>query len=333
MTKRELITKVFHNEPAERIPVGFWFHFLDAFQFNSGLAMPELMEINYAGHKKYIEEFNPDFVKIMTDGLFTRPWNTLPAVYEAKDLYDFKPLPHDHAYFAACLKLAQTVRGYAGDDTMVFYNVFSPLCNLTRYLNDSMDLFRAEDLMRQDPNAVKYALDVLGEDMAYLSKLVMTEGSMDGIYLSVNNVRRTFPVNIYAKYIAPSELRVLEEANKYSDNQILHICGFRGRQNILAAYRDYPVAVFNWAVHEEDMSLAEGKKFFHNKAVIGGFDQMPGSLINAGKKEDIQAFVEQLLTDCGKTGVIIGADCTVPSDTPLENLEWVREKAMELSMH
>ena len=30
-------------------------------------------------------------------------------------------------------------------------------------------------------------------------------------------------------------------------------------------------------------------------------------------------------------GVIVGADCTVPSDTPIEHLEWVREKANELS--
>ena len=79
------------------------------------------------------------------------------------------------------------------------------------------------------------------------------------------------------------------------------------------------------------MTLAEGKKYFHGKAVIGGFDQMPGSLINAGSKEDIQAYVEKLLADCGKVGVIVGADCTVPSDTPIEHLEWVREKANELS--
>ena len=331
MTNRELVNKAFHNEPTDRIPVGFWFHFLEMDQFNGGLAHPELMEKNYAGHKKFIEEFHPDFVKIITDGLFTRPAVTMPAVYEARDLYKFEPLPHNHPYFAACLKLAKTVRGYAGDDTMVFYNIFSPIFNLSKYLNDSADLFTVDDLMHQDPDAVKFALDVLGKDMSYLAELLMTEGGMDGIYLSVNNSHRTIPLEPYAKYVAPSEIAILETANRFGDNQILHICGYRGRQNILAAYRDYPAAVFNWAVHEEDMTLAEGKKYFHGKAVIGGFDQMPGSLINAGSKEDIQAYVEKLLADCGKVGVIVGADCTVPSDTPIEHLEWVREKANELS--
>ena len=79
------------------------------------------------------------------------------------------------------------------------------------------------------------------------------------------------------------------------------------------------------------MTLAQGKEYFHGKAVIGGFDQMPGSLIHAGSRADIEAYVEKLLTDCGKVGVIIGADCTVPGDTPLEHLSWVRDKAAELS--
>lgn len=325
-TNRELVKKAFHNEPTERIPVGFWFHFLGDDQMNLGVAKPYLMEKNYAGHKEFIEKFKPDFVKVMTDGLFTRPGVTLPAVYTAKDLYGFEPLPHDHAYFEACLKLAKTVRGYAGEDTMVFYNIFSPLFGLSKYLNDSADLFTVDDLMRQDPDAVKFALDVLAKDLCYLTELLMTQGQMDGIYFSVNNSHRLIPLERYAKYITPSELVVLETANRFGDDQILHICGYRGRQNILAAYRDYPVTVFNWAVHEEDMTLAKGKEYFHNKAVIGGFDQMPGSLINVGSKEDIQSFVEKLLSDCGKTGVIIGADCTVPSDTPLAHLEWVREK-------
>ena len=74
-SKRELMQKVFHNEPAERVPVGFWFHFLTDDQLNSAVAHPELMEKSYAGHKAYIEAFDPDFVKIMTDGLFCRQHN------------------------------------------------------------------------------------------------------------------------------------------------------------------------------------------------------------------------------------------------------------------
>ena len=68
-----------------------------------------------------------------------------------------------------------------------------------------------------------------------------------------------------------------------------------------------------------------------DKPIIGGFDQMPGGLINVGNKEDIQKFTEGLLEETGNVGIVVGADCTVPSDTPLCHLEWVREKVNELT--
>ena len=156
---------------------------------------------------------------------------------------------------------------------------------------------------------------------------------MDGIYLSVNNIERLIPAEIYNEVVSPSEVHLLDVANEYTENQMLHICGYRERQNILSCYRDYPAACINWAVHEEGLSLADGKKYFGGKCVMGGYDQMPGGLINAGTKEEIQRFARELVkgfkeANGSTVGLIIGADCTVPSDTPIEHLKWVRE-AME----
>ncbi|WP_343209270.1 uroporphyrinogen decarboxylase family protein [Anaerolentibacter hominis] len=330
-SKKEIVLNAFHNKPAERIPVGFWFHFLEPDQMNMGLDHPELMEKNLAGHRKFKEDFDPDFVKVMTDGLFFRPHNTLPVINCAADLRKIENLDHNHPYFVKSIELAKNVREIFGDDTLIFFNIFAPLYHLTSLVNGSTDPSKVFEYLKEDPEAVEYALNKLGEDLSYLAEQILTEGKMDGLYLSVANPGRTIPAELYSKSVSPSETMILDMGNKYSENHILHICGYRGRQNILSVYRDYPVTVFNWAVHEEGMNLAEGKEYFHGKAVIGGFDQMPGSLINAGKKEDIEAYVEKLITEGGKVGVIIGADCTVPSDTPIENLKWVRDKAAELS--
>ena len=59
--------------------------------------------------------------------------------------------------------------------------------------------------------------------------------------------------------------------------------------------------------------------------MIGGYDQTPGSLIHAGTKKDIQDYCIKLIKENGKEGFIIGADCTIPSDTPIQNLLWVKE--------
>lgn len=55
-TKRELVLKTFHNEKADRIPVGFWHHFLDGEDFNAALERPELVQENLEGHRKFKEE-------------------------------------------------------------------------------------------------------------------------------------------------------------------------------------------------------------------------------------------------------------------------------------
>lgn len=81
----------------------------------------------------------------------------------------------------------------------------------------------------------------------------------------------------------------------------------------------------------ENVSLLEGKKIFGNRAVIGGFDNTANGILYRGSKEEIENFTEQLLKDVGTTGVILGADCTVPSDIDLKHLAWVREKAIKFS--
>ena len=47
--------------------------------------------------------------------------------------------------------------------------------------------------------------------------------------------------------------------------------------------------------------------------------------------DEIAKVIKKCVEAGVEVGVIVGADCTVPSDTPIEHLEWVREKANELS--
>ena len=54
-------------------------------------------------------------------------------------------------------------------------------------------------------------------------------------------------------------------------------------------------------------------------------------MLYRGSKEEIEAYVEKLIEDVGKVGVVVGADCTVPADISVERLNWARNKAKELS--
>ncbi|MDE6406122.1 MAG: hypothetical protein K2M20_10800 [Lachnospiraceae bacterium] len=331
-TKRELVLRAFHNEKTDRIPVGFWFHFLEGNEFDATLQRQELLRKNLEGHRKFKETFDPDFVKIMTDGLFHLPYD-LSGVETAADLKKLEVLPREHPFFEKNEELVKGVREIFGEDTLLFFNEFSPfnqlLSGLSTLGNRPFGIKRLKTFLEQDGEAVAYALDVLAESLNILTGRVVKSGLADGIYLSVNNPNRAIPAQIYSAFVAPSEIKVLEAANRVSPDHILHICGFAGNKNILSVYQDYPAEVVNWAVHAENLGLAEGKKFFGGKAVIGGFDNVKEGLLYSGTRQEIEAYVEKLLAEAGREGVIIGADCTVPGDIDIERLKWVREKAAE----
>lgn len=329
MDKREWLLKVFSGEDTGRVPVGFWFHFLKGSEMSGALQDPSLIEKNLDGHRRYNEAFHPDFVKAMSDGLFYRPLETFPDMHCAHDLASVRPLKRDHPYFNACVDLAQQIRRIFGDDILIYYNVPAPFHHVIKKYNGTTVMHTLPSCITEDPEAFRIANDALVTDMITLSKRVMTEGTMDGIYLSLHN-DNVFSTELYEEFIKDGELALLQAANAIHSYNIAHICGFAGRVNNFDVYKDYPAAVFNWSLHTTHLSIQEGKQFFDScTCVIGGFDQIPGSLIHKGSREEIRRFVFDLLNVNGSAGFILGADCTIPSDTPAEHLIWAREACRE----
>jgi uroporphyrinogen decarboxylase len=331
MSKKQLVLDVFNNKAAERIPVGFWFHFAQGDEFKQGLVNEKVIRTNIDGHNKFVKEFQPDFVKLMSDGFFEYPNPILINVKSASELKQLKPLGADHPWIEGQVKLVKQLTGSFGADLATFYNIFAP-ATLFKIIFDEKGNKVLADFIIEDKEAVKHALDVIAQDLAALSGRLITEGKADGIYLSVQNVQddRIIP-ELYREVIEPSDRKVLAGANQAGQNNILHICGYEGSRNDLSLYTDYDAKAINWAVTVEGVSLSEGKKLFGDKAVIGGFNNTTSGLLYAGSKEEIEAYTEKLIQEAGKTGVILGADCTVPSDIDLNRLRWVRDKAASLS--
>ena len=172
------------------------------------------------------------------------------------------------------------------------------------------------------------SLGVIAANTEKLARAVIEEGGADGIYLSVQSIQDiSVGPDLYAEVISPAELSVLTTANAAGGKNILHVCGYEGARNNLSIFKNYPAKAVNFASTVEGLSLAEGKKLFGGKAVIGGFANTKKGLLYTGTKEEIQAETKRLLKDAGKTGIILGADCTVPKDISFERFEWVREAA------
>ncbi|MGM9520826.1 MAG: uroporphyrinogen decarboxylase family protein [Phascolarctobacterium sp.] len=328
--KKELVLAALNNEPVDRVPVGFWFHFTDVSERQLGLKNPEIVEKVVAGHYKFYDSFKPDFVKIMSDGFFGYPAEQLRNIQSLADVAALQPLGPSHPWIQGQVELVKKLTQRFGQEVLTFYNIFAPVKYL-RLLQKQNENKLVAKLIVEEPEALRRVLDVIAEDIATLSKLVITEGGADGIYFSVQNIPEPeVTKERYDTIIKPGELTILAAANSVSANNILHICGFHGNRNDISWYVDYPAKAINWAVNVEEIPLAEGKELFGGRAVLGGFDNTETSYIYKGTKEQVEAFTEGIIKGAGRKGVILGADCTVPNDIDVARLEWVRAKAATL---
>lgn len=328
MGKRELVFAAFDNKKTERVPVGFWYHYAPDALFDDS---EETIKQNIEGHQRFVDEFQPDFLKLMSDGYFDYENETLKDIKSAEDLYAVRAVGAKQ-WIDAQVLLVQELTKRFGKEVASFYNIFAPASYFKFQLTKANSSLTIAQLLKENPEGLKHALNEIAKDIAELAARVIKDGHADGIYFSTQNIQDDqISKETYLNYVAPSERTVLEAANAISDNNILHICGYEGSRNDLTTYVDYPAKVINWAVTVEGTSLKEGKRLFGNRAVIGGFNNTKSGVLYKGTKEEIEAYTEELIKDAGSQGIILGADCTIPEDTPFEHLNWVREKAKLIS--
>ena len=250
------------------------------------------------------------------------------AVKEPKDWYAMKPLGKDSPFIREQVERARAVKAGLKDDMVVIYNVFAPFSLIRFGVGDDLVM----DHLRREPEAIAYALDVIAEDCCTLSELLITDAGIDGIYYCVQGGEKNrFTPEEYRRLITPTDKRVLEHANKFSDTNVLHCCGWAGIPNNLEIWQDYPAKAVNWACFVENMNLVEGMKFFGGRCVLGGFDNRPQGVLYSGTREEVEAETARLIQRAGKTGVILGADCTLPATVDVNRFSWVVEAASRLA--
>lgn len=325
--KKQLVLDALNNKPTERVPVGFWFHYTK----NEMLPVsenPEMRKQNLDGHKKFVQEFKPDFVKLMSDGYFFEPKTAkfLHNVKSAKELYELKPVSKDDSWITEQVSLVKELTSSFGNEVLTFYNIFAP-ATAFKWSVEGTDK-KLGQFIKEDKYAVLYALSVIAKNTQAVAEAVISEGKADGIYLSVQTIQDAFVgSDLYAEVISPSELSVLNAAIGAGGKNILHVCGYEGARNNLSLFKNYPANAVNFASVVEGVSLAEAKKIFGGKTIIGGFANTTDGILFSGTKEEIQAETKRILKDSGRTGIILGADCTIPRSTDLQHLEWIREAA------
>lgn len=217
-TKRELVLKAFKGEKVERVPVGFWYHFAEEDELLNGFQNPDIFAKNVEGHRRFVEEVQPDFVKIMSDGFFSYP-NPLitDQVRSIKDLAAIESIGDEHPWFDQQVALVKEVRATFTEDIVAVYNIFAPLTHLKWQISNKV-AFGDElvaNFLKEDPQTFRHVLKVIAKDLATLVKKIITEAGADGIYYSAQTIQVPgFSSQDYKEYISESDLIVLEAANR-----------------------------------------------------------------------------------------------------------------------
>ena len=143
---------------------------------------------------------------------------------------------------------------------------------------------------------------------------------VDGFYVSTQGGEAfRFPDNnIFQKYIKPTDLAVWAELQTCPFN-ILHICDYVGGYADLGPFLDYPGAVVNSSLKLGERRLrAEELSALFGRPFMGGLERK--GVIAAGSPEAVRQAVDDVMAQAPER-FILGADCTVPSETPWENLK------------
>ncbi|MBQ6679879.1 MAG: hypothetical protein IJM76_07660 [Lachnospiraceae bacterium] len=321
MNKRELVKAAFRGEEVERVPVCMWKHVPQEFWADDDAFVKCQID--------FYKATDVDFMKLSGDKYFPWPDPVLENIESADALYQMKPLGPDHPYIRGQIERTKKVVAGLNGECVALYLIFVPLS----YLRLRIGYPKMMQFIRENPDAMKYACNVIAGDVKLLVKGIIEEAGADGIFYSVQNgeVDR-FTAEEYKNWIEPSDKEVLDYANSLSDMNAIHFCAWEDIPNRLESWSGYHAPVISWSRYIDVMDIDEAKKKF-GATVWGGFDNREGTLLYTGTREEIEAEVKSLIQQGGKKGYILGSDCSIHDDCPEEHIRWVVEAARKYSEH
>lgn len=306
MNKRERIEALIHDATAaDFIPAAFFLHFDSA--YHQG-------QVAIDKHLEYFNFTGMDFVKVQYEQI-------LPplAVSKPEDWANVPLYPSE--IFEEPVRVVEGLVKAVNREAMVVFTVYSPFMQAARLADAGV----LETHFKQNPEAVAKGLTTMTENVLNLVRGCKHAG-VDGFYVSTQGGETLrFPdTDIFRQYIKPSDLAVWNEVQG-CDFNILHVCDYWGGYSDLTPYLDYPGHVVNASLDVGDAVLTptEISKMFA-RPFMGGMERK--GIIATGSATDIQRATQDILAQAS-VRFILGADCTVPGETPWENLKTAIETA------
>ena len=249
-------------------------------------------------------------------------------IRQPKDWARLESTPLSDPLYQSHLEGLKRIVDAIGREVLVMTTAFNPFHEavviLRASLQGSADEMNAREVLmqhlRQEPEPVLKALQIIATDHARFFRTCITEAGANGIYFSAQGGERDLMSDDeHARWFKPADLVVLQALQPVAEFVVGHFCG-RGIK--LNRFVDYPVQLANWAAHADNLTLTEGKALLGGVSILGGLNER-GPLVY-GPREALKQEVEAALSEMGTRGFMLGAGCTVPGDTDIQNLVYAR---------
>lgn len=302
MNKRDLVLGLLDPDKRQtRTPAAFFLHFDPSCHF--GRAAVEK-------HLEFFRTTEMDLVKIQYERSF-------PRVPEIERPADWRAMPvHGEEFFGPQLEVVEGIVQAAASEAVIVVTLYSPFMCACQAVGEETVLRHS----RENPAAVATGMETVTRSLTTFVKACVGLG-VDGFYHSTQGGEsdRLAESALFERVVRPFDLALMTEAQRSCRFNILHVCDYAGEYDDLARFADYPGHVVSCPlrVGGRPLPLAEAQRMF-DRPVMGGLDRL--GVIASGGPGAIRAEVEALLRHA-PARFILGADCTVPADTPWENLQ------------
>ena len=293
----------------EYVPAAFFLHFDKA--FHRGQAAVDK-------HLEFFRHTGMDLVKIQ----FEHP---MPHV-EIKTAADWRKMPrYGLDFYEAPLKVVDGLVKAAKKEALVVLTLYSPFMLMRQTAGEEA----VNRVVADDPQAFKAAMTVMTDSLLGFVRECIRLG-LDGFYASTQGGEsgRFAGPKAFDECVRPFDMTIMNELNAKCAFNILHVCDYHLPYADLAPFTSYPGHVVNTS-----LELTGGKHIspkevarLYKRPFMGGLERK--GVIAKGSPAEIKAAVTKAI-EAAPERFILGADCTVPPETPWDNIKLAIQTAHE----
>lgn len=320
MTRRERLYNLIDGREVDRCPSGFWIHFPQSCKHG---------EQAVKAHLEFMKQTDTDIMKVMNENIL---YDGETKIMSSRDVGKFRGFGRKDRIFQDQMEIIRRISDCAKAEYPILATIHGLLASAfheTGFAGNFTSMGYCLALFcRERPREMKLALETIAETLMEFVDCSLEAGAEGIFYAALGGEKRYFTDEEYQEFVLPYEKRVYDYIKSRTKFDVLHICksgiGFE-------RYVELKPTIVNWGVYTNGFSLTQGSQLFSESIILGGFPDRQGVLVD-GSREDIRKHTKQVLDEMQGKRLIIGSDCTLPTEIAYDRIRWVVDSVKELTV-